>query len=247
MQTNRQISLKNCRGRKKAFTLAEVLVTLAIIGVVAALTIPSLVQNTQKQQYVTGLKKAYSDLSQATLQLMNDNGGTMRNLISFDNSYEFVQKYCTKLNCIKICNGNAINDGCWADTNGLSGTDSTFGETFNNFSGAVLSNGTTIASGWYNHNCTAGTYNISGTNTGCFMGSMYVDTNGLKEPNILGRDVFAFIIHANGIAATGVPGTYHLTIDNNWTWTCNTGAGAFLYANGLGCAGRILLEGDMNY
>ena len=42
--------------RRAAFTLAEVLITLGIIGVVAALTLPTLIQNHQKQVYVTQLK-----------------------------------------------------------------------------------------------------------------------------------------------------------------------------------------------
>ncbi|MDD3238109.1 MAG: type II secretion system protein [Candidatus Gastranaerophilales bacterium] len=50
---------------KKAFTLAEVLITLVIIGVIAALTIPALLNNTNKEEYKTGVKKAYSVLSQA--------------------------------------------------------------------------------------------------------------------------------------------------------------------------------------
>lgn len=47
------------------FTLAEVLITLAIIGVVAAMTIPSVIINTNQQEYKTGLKKAISVLNQA--------------------------------------------------------------------------------------------------------------------------------------------------------------------------------------
>ncbi len=51
--------------KKNAFTLAEVLITLGIIGVVAALTMPSLIVKYQKQQTITKLKKAYSELNQA--------------------------------------------------------------------------------------------------------------------------------------------------------------------------------------
>ena len=50
---------------KKAFTLAEVLITLAIIGVVAALTIPSVITNVQQQEFKTGLRKAVSALNSA--------------------------------------------------------------------------------------------------------------------------------------------------------------------------------------
>jgi len=60
---------------RKGFTLAEVLVTLAIIGVVAALTIPTLIQNTNNQRYATSLKKVVSMLNQA-IQLSIANNGT---------------------------------------------------------------------------------------------------------------------------------------------------------------------------
>ena len=49
---------------KFGFTLAEVLITLGIIGVVAALTLPSLVTNYQKQVTVNKLKKFYNGLEQ---------------------------------------------------------------------------------------------------------------------------------------------------------------------------------------
>lgn len=54
------------------FTLAEVLVTLGIIGVVSAMTIPTLMQNHQKKTYVTQLHKVYNELQQAFLQYRND-------------------------------------------------------------------------------------------------------------------------------------------------------------------------------
>ena len=50
--------IKGVDMKQTAFTLAEVLITLGIIGVVAAMTLPSLIANHQKQVYVTGLKKA---------------------------------------------------------------------------------------------------------------------------------------------------------------------------------------------
>ena len=50
---------------KKGFTLAEVLITLAIIGVVAAISIPSVISNSQQQEFRTGLRKAVSVLNSA--------------------------------------------------------------------------------------------------------------------------------------------------------------------------------------
>ena len=60
--------------KKSAFTLAEVLITLGIIGIVAALTLPTVIQNYQKQATVTKLKKAYSMLGQVAQKSIADNG-----------------------------------------------------------------------------------------------------------------------------------------------------------------------------
>ena len=57
-----------------AFTLAEVLITLGIIGVVAAMTLPSLIQNYQKKALATQTQKFYSTMSQAVKQYMADYG-----------------------------------------------------------------------------------------------------------------------------------------------------------------------------
>src|SRR5574344_1670122 len=53
-----------------AFTLAEVLIVLGIIGIVAALTIPTLMANVQKQQYVTALKKFYSTQTEGYARML---------------------------------------------------------------------------------------------------------------------------------------------------------------------------------
>ncbi|MDR1327938.1 MAG: type II secretion system GspH family protein [Heliobacteriaceae bacterium] len=59
---------------KKGFTLAEVLITLGIIGVVAALTLPSLIANYQKKQTVVKLKRFYTIMNQAIRLSEIDNG-----------------------------------------------------------------------------------------------------------------------------------------------------------------------------
>ena len=60
--------------RKAAFTLAEVLITLGIIGVVAAMTLPALVQHYRKVEYSSRLKKFYSSMNQAILLSQVQNG-----------------------------------------------------------------------------------------------------------------------------------------------------------------------------
>ena len=56
------------------YTLAEVLITLGIIGIIAALTIPPLTVNYQKKEAATKLKYTYSMLAQAILLSEKDNG-----------------------------------------------------------------------------------------------------------------------------------------------------------------------------
>lgn len=56
---------------KYAFTLAEVLITLGIIGVVAAMTLPSLVNRTRQKELETAFQKQYSVLQQAILKIKN--------------------------------------------------------------------------------------------------------------------------------------------------------------------------------
>ena len=67
------------RGKKIAFTLAEVLITLGIIGVVAAMTMPALIQNHRKVVVVSRLKKISSTISQAYASATNEAGGISPN------------------------------------------------------------------------------------------------------------------------------------------------------------------------
>lgn len=68
---------------KKAFTLAEVLITLAIIGIAAALTVPTLVQHYKQLEVVTKLQRVYSLVNQAVLLSEIDNGNSWDEVQSF--------------------------------------------------------------------------------------------------------------------------------------------------------------------
>lgn len=74
----------------KGFTLAEVLITLAIIGVVASITIPNMVKDIWKEQAETGLKKVYMTWTNA-LELAEKEHGTINdsNFASTDHFYDY--------------------------------------------------------------------------------------------------------------------------------------------------------------
>ena len=65
------------KSKRAAFTLAEVLITLGVIGVVAAITMPSLIQNHQKKEIATRLKQTYSIISQAMVMAQTEHGEMM--------------------------------------------------------------------------------------------------------------------------------------------------------------------------
>ncbi len=78
--------------RFKGFTLAEVLITLGVIGVVAVMTLPTVVQNYQKQAVVNKLKKSYTNLQNALQNSMSENGD-MSTWDFPDDPYLFFDKY----------------------------------------------------------------------------------------------------------------------------------------------------------
>ncbi|MBO5435770.1 type II secretion system protein, partial [bacterium] len=65
---------QGARGTRAAFTLAEVLITLGVIGVVAAMTLPMLAENYQRRVVETRLKKFYTTFNQAILRSVDVNG-----------------------------------------------------------------------------------------------------------------------------------------------------------------------------
>lgn len=83
--------------KKQAFTLAEVLITLGIIGVVAAMTMPSLIMHHKKVETSARLKKFVSMINQALIFAENDKG--MREdwnigpSNSYQGSYNFLNGY----------------------------------------------------------------------------------------------------------------------------------------------------------
>ena len=160
--------------RKAAFTLAEVLITLGIIGVVAALTLSNLIANYQKKQTVQQLKTAYSLLSQAVEQSISENG----EIDDWDytlNTNTFNETYILPyLKIVKKCDG-----GKCIKTDNFNGYYELNGNKYTRISGSyVLANGMFLMTDYPERG---------------FLVYM-IDLNGNKKPNIMGKDIFAFYL-----------------------------------------------------
>ena len=210
---------------KKGFTLAEVLITLGIIGVVSVLTIPNIISNYQKKVYVTQLQKAYNQISNALELLMVDEevdnlnetslfcdyevmgeDGCGRQVIDSLKKYIKVTKYCGFIDEDYDCHVEQYK----------------------------MLNGDLEKSDFYNCVKTNSNFVI------CFQEfyrgtpmKVFVDVNGKKGPNVLGRDAFRFEVNYKGEFAEtfrGYPNHLDDAINNpNICGTDPTGQG---YSNG---------------
>jgi prepilin-type N-terminal cleavage/methylation domain-containing protein len=64
---------KLLKHNSKAFTLAEVLIALVVIGIIAAITVPNIIQSTKKKELHSAFLKTYSELNQVAHKFKNDN------------------------------------------------------------------------------------------------------------------------------------------------------------------------------
>lgn len=180
-----------------AFTLSEVLITLGIIGVIAAITIPALINSTQQREIITAWKKEYSMLSQATNQIIYDNGGTIKGVFTGVNpvlaSQTVRDVYGGYLSYTKTCDYGATAGNCVAYWYALNGVQ-LIGTNWGNYSGAILKDGSSL---YFRE----GYSDCSGSGGMCTV--INVDVNGFKGPNILGKDVFELYIYENSVKIPG--------------------------------------------
>ena len=94
--------LVNNKRKQKAFTLAEALVTLVIIGVIAALTIPGILVNTEQHEYKSALKKALSMLNQVIeLNIALEGYGPVESApVTADSEDSFFHMFRNRMNVI---------------------------------------------------------------------------------------------------------------------------------------------------
>lgn len=186
--------------KRFAFTLAEVLVTLGIIGVVSAMTVPTLMNNYQRQSYVVQLHKVYNEFSQVFERYMADQKvDTLRESDIYNsptNLNTFVRDY---IKVVKDC-GTSMAD-CFApsytfiNNAKVINVTGTCNKVFTMASCAVIC--MDVENGGDEVDDEG---NQEGSHT-TLLGSVAtieVDINGPKGPNIYGRDYFVMYVTASG-------------------------------------------------
>ncbi len=197
--------------KSAAFTLAEVLITLGIIGVVAAMTMPTLINNINNKANINKLKREYSLLQQAFQQIAADNDLEFKNAIAdCPNANGTKRNAClkdifkSKLKTVADCDSNdGDNLGkCFvkrSNVKSLTGYSVPFSmDPFRDSdSGMILDDGASIAMQLDYADCTS---SLSDEKRRC--GRLVVDVNGPKQnPNTLGKDIFFFELYKDKIVA----------------------------------------------
>ncbi|GBF23536.1 pilin subunit PilA [Candidatus Gastranaerophilus sp. (ex Termes propinquus)] len=253
---------------KKGFTLAEVLITLAVVGIVAASTIPAVVTKLTRQEFVTKLQKAHNTLVNTVKASEKEQGpiqhwnwipsGSTGGLTSeaFFNTY-----FKPHLDIMADCGVATGETACFVthgDYKSLSNNALVAG-----WAGAPANALSSSASYKFTTSDGISYAFVKTTQSNATWSLVYVDVNGKKKPNQLGRDLFIFFIwhEASDEARGGNPirgvkpagaydPTYGLNIsvsdrDGSDGSACN--AGVNNAAAGAFCTAKVLSEGGMNY
>ena len=216
--------------KQKAFTLAEVLITLSIIGVVAAMTVPTLMANANKQIYTTKLKKVYSTMQNAVKMMPLSVGCS-----------------AGEYSCVTIGQENHFDARIFADQF----------KVVKDFDTCKIDY--TLPQSLYVNSCfqleDGTTFFFRNTSSGdIYAASIGVDLNGEKGPNKIGRDIFMFQITSyekqNIKIGTVMPygsKIFHEYSYVYWKDKCTDNTVKQQNWDAIMCAGRVLEEGKMNY
>ena len=225
---------------KFGFTLAEVLITLGIIGIVAAMTLPTIIQKQQEKVTVTKLKKIYSIISQAYMNAIKDNGspenwGFQLNSESQSGKDPFLINITPYLKVIKHCYYDEDCDAREWMVYALNGTWN--GSKAN--TRMILADGTLISGAWiYSSACTTN-YGSAALKNVC--GEFFVDLTGSKEPNTIGKDIFVFYFTKTGIIPFGTSVETYRPFEEN----CKVNSSGAGY--GYGCTAWVIYNENMDY
>jgi len=217
---------------ESAFTLAEVLITLVIIGIVAALTISAVINTYVERSTISKVKKGLSTIAQAKKLAEAQNGSIIGwnfgEGATAQTAADFWKYIKPHISVAKDCGSGTDcyqSDGI-KKINGYS-----YSNNFNALSKYykfILSDGSVMwfRTGGAGDQGKCSTSYESGVENICAV--FFYDINGIKQPNTLGRDIFGYIVTLNGV------------YPNNYD-SCNTNS------TGIGCTAYIMTKGNMNY
>ena len=180
---------------KAAFTLAEVLITLAVIGIVAALTLPGLIQNHNEKAWSTA-KDLWEKKLTETVRRMNVDGV----MTGHDSTEDFMNTFKNYMKVIKTCDNTDINK-CYSPkvvttgkepieikTDSLTSASSMgLKEWQTNTMSFVIADGTTVIMAYQPECPYADPIEDTGSQVSCM--AYMVDVNGKKGPNRVGKDI----------------------------------------------------------
>ena len=219
----------------KAFTLAEVLITLVIIGVIAAITVPTIIQNTEKQEFVTALKKSNSVLKQAFISIARNSGYPLGDY-EFYNDANFLDEFGNVVNVVKKCNTQAecFSTKLYGGNTEYKNLNNTPANTYNTWSdGKSLITADGMMYTFVKlSSASASIHGLNERDTNNTIGRIVVDVNGQRKPNKFGLDTFVFyVVNGRGIVPAG----------DYSTDTC------VRTSHGSSCAAKVLREGKISY
>lgn len=221
-----------------AFTLAEVLITLGVIGIVAAMTLPALITRNQNKALEAALKKNYSVLQQAFERYQADTGERLKpedvskrvnGADPIGSLKSAIQPY---LKVLKDCGQFiAASNACVSSAEGL--------KKYKTYSKKTLSTVSLFDDGQLL--LSDGSLLLFENAQGSTTAYITIDVNGfLKNPNQWGHDLFTFQLMSDGrLMPMGAPGTNYYSNDARYCSSSSTH-----HLNGIGCTYYALTEKD---
>jgi len=234
---------RRARGKRVAFTLAEVLITLAIIGVVAAMTIPTLISDYQEKVTVTRVKKIYSTFINAHKLIRIENGSKPFTAV-YDESKTATENTEAIVNLFKpyfrISKDCGFEPGCLTSgrVKSLSNTNNESNPDYDNRANEykmILNDGTAL---WFY----SATEKDEETRETHIAMNIKVDVDGFAGPYQWGKDIFLFNVKDNAIAPDGQNSAEEYYKFEEWCKTDLEKATA-----GLGCTAWVIQIGNMDY